>query len=100
MPFPVSAALPLLGPPSSPPLALFDLLLPHFDVLRLRELPALARAALKALAISAESVRPALEAPQGGGGPASFAGTGFPLRSAPGPLPRNRLPLSRLNGAR
>lgn len=68
MPFPVSAAFPLLGPPSSPPLALFDPLLPHFDVLRLRELPALARAALKSLAISAESVRPALEAPQGGAG--------------------------------
>jgi hypothetical protein len=66
VPFPVSAAFPPLGPPSSPPLALFDLLLLHFDVLRLRELPALAGAALKSLAISAESVRPALEAPQGG----------------------------------
>ena len=67
-PFPVSAAFPLPGSPSSPPLALFDPLLPHFDVLRLRELPALAGAALKSLAISAESVRPALEAPQGGAG--------------------------------
>jgi len=68
VPFPVSAAFPLLGPPSSPPLALFDLLLPHLDVLRLRELPALARAAPKSSAISAESARPALEAPQGGAG--------------------------------
>ena len=53
-PLPLSAALSLLGlvlgPLSSPPLALLDLLLLHLlGVLRLRELPALARAALKAL---------------------------------------------------
>jgi hypothetical protein len=49
-PLPLSAAFPLLGPPSSLPLALLDLLLLHLlNVLRLRELPALARAALKAL---------------------------------------------------
>jgi hypothetical protein len=40
----------VLGPLSSLPLALFDLLLLHLlGVLRLRELPALAGAALKAL---------------------------------------------------
>jgi hypothetical protein len=53
-PLPLSAALsllgPVLGPFSSLPLALFDLLLLHLlGALRLRELPALARAALKAL---------------------------------------------------
>jgi hypothetical protein len=53
-PLPLSAALSLLGlvlgPPSSLPLALLDLLLLHLlNVLRPRGLPALARAALKAL---------------------------------------------------
>jgi len=53
-PLPLSAALSLLGlllgPPSSLPLALLDLLLLHLlDVLRLRELPALAKAALRSL---------------------------------------------------
>jgi hypothetical protein len=53
-PLPLSAALSLLGPVLGPfpslPLALLDLLLLHLlGVLRLRELPALARAALKAL---------------------------------------------------
>jgi len=53
-PLPLSAALSLLGlvlgPPSSLPLALLDLLLLHLlGVLRLRELPALAKAALKSL---------------------------------------------------
>jgi hypothetical protein len=51
---PLSAAFSLLGlvlgPPSSLPLALLDLLLLHLlNVLRLRELPALARAVLKSL---------------------------------------------------
>jgi len=36
-----------LPPLSTLPLALFDPLLPHFDVLRLRELSTLAGAALK-----------------------------------------------------
>jgi hypothetical protein len=44
-----SAAFSLLGPLSSPPLALLDLLLPHLSLLRLRELPALAGVALKSL---------------------------------------------------
>ena len=53
-PLPLSAALSLLGlvlgPLSSLPLALFDLLLLHLlNVLRLRGLPALAKAALKSL---------------------------------------------------
>jgi hypothetical protein len=34
------------------------------------------------------------------GGRLASLGPAFPLRSAPGPFPRNRLPLSRLNGAR
>ena len=54
MPLSPSAAFSLLGlvlgPLSSLPLALFDLLLLHLlNVLRLRELPALAKAALKSL---------------------------------------------------
>ena len=52
-PLPLSAAFllgPVLGPLSSLSLALFDLLLLHLlNALRLRELPALAGAALKSL---------------------------------------------------